>query len=106
MDRKAILKKELRSFISSVCTKFPDAKIIVFGSRARADFLQESDYDILVVSSKFAKMHFLKRMEELFLMWKVRADADLFGFTPDELEKRRGELGVVGTALKSGIVVS
>jgi len=31
---------------------FPDAQVMLFGSRARGDFKLDSDYDILVITSK------------------------------------------------------
>ncbi len=106
MDRKAVLNRELAGFSKKAKRRFADARVILFGSRARGDSLLESDYDILVISSKFEGMHFLRRMEALFPLWGGKLRADIFGFTPQEISRRRNELGIVGTALREGIEVA
>ena len=105
MGRKTILKKELSSFLSALLIKLPDAKVIVFGSRAKNEHLLESDYDLLVISKKFSAMSFMDRMIYLLSFWKIRKDADIFGLTPNEAKERSKELGVIGTALREGVLL-
>lgn len=57
--------KLLMRFVKKVRKKLPDAKIILFGSRAGKDFLEDSDYDIMVVSSFFENSWFPQRGSEL-----------------------------------------
>lgn len=35
--------------------RYPDAKIVFFGSRVRGDYLRDSDYDIIVVFPRLLK---------------------------------------------------
>lgn len=48
-SKKEILLTEIKSAIASVD---PDAKVILFGSRARGDSKEGSDWDLLVLSNK------------------------------------------------------
>ena len=103
MDRKTVLKRELAGFTKAVRSRYSGARFLVFGSRAGEDYLHSSDYDILVISPGFGKTSFLKRASVLLGYWERPESADLFGFTPKELESRRNEHGIVGTALRTGV---
>ena len=48
MSNKTILK----TIKSTVRSFLPDAKVLLFGSRARGDFNTNSDFDVLVITSK------------------------------------------------------
>jgi len=41
--------------------RIPDARVILFGSRARGEAPKHSDVDLIVVSSVFKGMHFTDR---------------------------------------------
>jgi len=86
----------------------PDARIIIFGSRARGDALKESDIDLIVVSKRFEGMHFADRATHILkILWREGAlppvDVDLLCYTPEEFEERRREISVVSEALKYGV---
>jgi predicted nucleotidyltransferase len=40
---------ELKSLVDYIATKYSPEKIILFGSRARGDHKEDSDYDILII---------------------------------------------------------
>ena len=44
--------KLLREYVEKISRKYPKSTIILFGSRARGDYLPYSDYDIAVVLQK------------------------------------------------------
>ena len=47
MSNKIILK----TIKTTVKSFLPDAKVLLFGSRARGDFNTDSDFDVLVITS-------------------------------------------------------
>jgi predicted nucleotidyltransferase len=88
--------------------RYPDAKIILFGSRVRGDYLRDSDYDVIVVSSSFKGKHFTERSSEVLkLLWRagLRGDFEVLCYTPEEFEKKSRNLGIVREALKEGLVL-
>ncbi|MBP1911271.1 nucleotidyltransferase domain-containing protein [Thermococcus stetteri] len=88
--------------------RYPDARIILFGSRVRGDCLKDSDYDIIVVSSSFKGKNFTERSSEVLkLLWKagLRHDFEILCYTPEEFEMKSKSLGIVREALKEGIVL-
>lgn len=88
--------------------RYPDAKVIFFGSRVRGDYLKDSDYDIIVVSRAFKGEHFTKRSSEVLrALWKagIVGDFEILCYTPDEFERKKKSLGIVREALREGIVI-
>ncbi len=95
--------------IASVLRRYiPDAKIILFGSRARGDELKSSDIDLIVVSRIFEGMHFTDRASYVLrILWNnnvlPRVGVDVLCYTPNELEKKKNEISIVREALRYGI---
>jgi len=92
----------LRNAILAIRRWDPNSKIILFGSRARGDHLKDSDYDLIVVSSKFEGVSFTKRM--VMLTKKIyeqgaRGSFELLCYTPEEFKRKKKELGTVSSAL-------
>jgi predicted nucleotidyltransferase len=78
-------------------------KVILFGSRARGDWLKESDYDFVVVSPQFADVHFIRRAVPLYDYWKGHPGVELLCYTPEEFERKREQIGIVAEAVREGI---
>jgi predicted nucleotidyltransferase len=83
-------------------------RIILFGSRAREDFSERSDYDILVVLRKNItideKMKLLVRLRNDLAHKGI--DADIILKSIDEAEYYRDKIGsVVRTALNEGVAI-
>jgi hypothetical protein len=95
----------IRTFASRVRKKFDTQKIILFGSRARGDWLKTSDYDFIIVSNDFQGVHFLERQVKVLLETKAYFAADMLCYTVEEFERKRKQAGIVSQALKEGIVV-
>jgi len=55
----------LREFVSRVSSEYPGSTIVLFGSRARGDYMPYSDYDVAVV--------FRKVTDERELMLRIRS---------------------------------
>jgi predicted nucleotidyltransferase len=77
--------------------------VILFGSRARGDWLHESDYDFVVVSPRFEGMNFLERPVELYKFWHQWPGVELLCYTPEEFERKREQIGIVAEAVREGI---
>ena len=69
--------------------------IILFGSRARGDYLNDSDYDFLIISDNFKEMDFFDRIRLIENMWNENESfgvLEVFPYTKKEflelLEKK------------------
>jgi hypothetical protein len=78
-------------------------RIILFGSRARGDWLKESDYDFIVVSQRFDGVPWPYRPAELYLLWHGSPGVELLCYTPDEFQRKSSEISIVAEALKEGV---
>jgi predicted nucleotidyltransferase len=92
----------LRRLVSLLMAYQPE-KILLFGSHARGQADEFSDYDILVI--KRTESSFLERLQEMvpFLVAFDRP-AEILVYTPDEYE-RMGESGLGWIARSEGIVL-
>lgn len=79
-------------------------KAILFGSRARGDWMEHSDWDLVIVSPDFQGVHFSRRAS-LMLEHVPLHPAEYFCYTPDEFERGREEIGVLRQALEEGAEV-
>jgi len=84
-------------------------KIILFGSRARGNYREDSDYDILIVTKEK-----LDREKEKEFKIKIRIKSvkeldvglDIFVFDKEEFEKFRDVKGcLIGIASAEGIII-
>ncbi|NYZ77633.1 nucleotidyltransferase domain-containing protein [Candidatus Micrarchaeota archaeon] len=97
--------KKIRKFLTSLERNFSPIKVILFGSRARNDWLLESDYDFILVSEKFSGTDFLLRAGAVFKKCGVRFAADVLCYTPEEFKTKSREIGVVREAVRTGKVL-
>ena len=97
--------------IANVLRKhLPDAKIVLFGSRARGDELRDSDIDLIVVSQAFEGMSFTDRASYILrILWNQnalpRVDIDILCYTPREFKKKKNEISIVKEALRYGVTL-
>lgn len=95
--------QEIDWLLKKIKKKYPDAKILLFGSRARGDHLNSSDYDVLVLSGAFESVPFRKRLEEVYDLMDRPANIEIICLTHNEFSKRKNELSIIGTIAKEGI---
>jgi len=98
-------KKEdgyLKKFVKAVEQRFKPDKIILFGSRARGDFLEDSDYDILIVADYFSKMLYPQRVTEALEELKDPLDVELICLTPEEFSKKSKQITIIAEAVREG----
>ncbi|MBI4167744.1 MAG: nucleotidyltransferase domain-containing protein [Candidatus Aenigmarchaeota archaeon] len=79
--------------------------MLLFGSRARGDYLEESDYDFLIVSEKFRDYDWHERMVQVIKLTEGKFSVDAICLTLEEFEKRKKEIGIVQEAVKEGVVL-
>jgi len=83
-------------------------KIILFGSRARGDFSEGSDHDVLIIVKKTLPVKEKMRLFTLFRrdLAKRGIDADIIIKSTDEVEYYKNKIGnVVRTAMMEGVAL-
>lgn len=103
MGRKRV--NEINDFIMKVKNKFHPDLILLFGSRARGEYLKQSDYDLIIVSKDFKGVNFLERIYMLLELWEYNFDVDILPYTPNEFQKKKNQIGIVNQAVKEGIIL-
>lgn len=110
MDRDAITIATdwaaLRRFAAALRDRAGAQHVLLFGSRARGDAREDSDYDLIVVSPRFAVIPRVERSLGLRELWRsVGGDGamDLICLTPDEFEAARRRISLVAQVLPEAI---
>lgn len=84
-------------------------RVVVFGSRARDDYREESDVDVLLVSEDFEGVRNYRRSKLFFRYWDYEnlPDPEFVCLTPEEFESgREAEAHIVRTAVEEGVAVA
>ncbi|MDK2373024.1 MAG: nucleotidyltransferase domain-containing protein [Candidatus Korarchaeota archaeon] len=98
--------QEINEIIRAIREWDPEARIILFGSRARGEHLKYSDYDLIVVSKRFEGIPFIRRSALLLKHLYRRGivmPLELLCYTTEEFERKKEELGVVREAVSYGV---
>jgi uncharacterized protein len=87
----------------------PDARILLFGSQARGDFDEQSDFDLLIITpEKFdfdTKLEFRSMIHEN-LVKSIHKPFDLLMHSEDEVQKSKNLPGhIIKYALAEGILI-
>lgn len=90
-------------FAEALKRNFGAEKVILFGSRARGDWLHESDYDFVVVSRHFEGLPFVRRPVPLYEHWHQWPGVELLCYTPEEFERKSRQISIVREAVREGI---
>ncbi len=78
---------------------------ILFGSRARGDYLISSDVDLIVISDNFADISFPRRMVFLHEHWDLPYYLEGLPYTEEEFTRLKRTSSVVQDAMRYGIEV-
>ena len=92
-----------KKYVQEVRKWYPDAKVYLFGSRARDDHWVTSDFDFLVVSKQFGGQSPSERTGALLKLWSYHRDADIICLTPEEFERQKKRSTLLKLALKDGM---
>jgi hypothetical protein len=92
----------LREFVARLRRDFRLERVLLFGSRARDDWLHESDYDLIVVSPDFAEVPFLERFPLVQRSWPGGPHAEIIPYAPEEFAAKSNEICIVQEAIREG----
>lgn len=98
--------KVIAEFVSNLKKVIKLEKVILFGSRAKDDYLVDSDYDFIIVSPDFSKMHFLERMSFVYDYWPSDLALEALCYTPEEFNRKKEQLTIVKVAVDEGIEIA
>lgn len=103
MDKKTsgLVKK----FAKKVKKNYPNSKIILFGSRARGDSFEKSDFDFVIIDKSFEGVPFFERISLFYDFWDAPYDLEVFCYTPEEFSRMILRRGTIQTANKEGIIL-
>lgn len=79
---------------------------ILFGSRARGDYLTTSDVDLIVISEGFQGVSFPRRMVFLHENWSLPFFLEGLPYTEEEFAAIKGTSSVIRDAMTYGIEIS
>jgi predicted nucleotidyltransferase len=104
------MKEKIKKIINKVLEEkgIKIEKIILFGSRARGDFKENSDWDLLIIVEE--KLSRDERLEILHLIRRKLADefipSDVIIKSREEVEERQKVIGsVIKSAMEEGILL-
>lgn len=95
----------LSQYLKKVNKKFKIEKAILFGSRARDDWLLNSDVDLILISEDFENIPFRKRMSEVIGYWDEYVDLEVICYTPEEFNKLSKMITIAKEAKEKGIII-
>ena len=104
MERKTH-QQVIAKFAKKLRKDFKDAKIIFFGSRAKGSELQNSDYDLVIVSKNFEGINFYDRTARVYDYWVEAQSLEAICYTPKEFLQKSSQIGIVEQANKTGIKI-
>lgn len=87
---KSALKSQIEmikraiEFVNDVSKEIRVEEVYVVGSRARGDYLDTSDIDLVIISRDFEGLNYKQRIDKLSKF--SRAKIEFFTFTPSEWE--------------------
>ena len=104
MGRKTHLD-HLKEFKDELNRDIPITKMILFGSRAKKKASRWSDFDLVVVSSKFRNKKPRYRGIGFHHYWNLDYPVDFLCYTPEEFEHKKKLIGIVKQAVEEGIEI-
>ena len=90
-------------FASRIRKVYSPERIILFGSRARGDNFNTSDFDFIIVSDQFRGTPFPERPSPMYDFWDEAVDLEAICYTPEEFARKQRQHGIVRTAAREGI---
>ena len=105
MGEKEYLIKSLKTFLGKLNKDIKIQKVILFGSRARGNFNEDSDIDLIIVSDDFQDMNFFERVKKMYDYWEIDYPVDFICYTSGEFDKLKKRVSIVTQAIKEGIEI-
>src|SRR5947209_8791447 len=105
-----MLYQETHSTIKSIVhSLIPDARVVLFGSRANGDFHEQSDYDILIITKQTMpprqKSEWIGKIHKK-LVYGLHAACDVLLNSEEEVVRKKNLPGhIVSWATREGIEI-
>ena len=99
------ITKEIIESIKKFKKEIGAEKIVIFGSYATGKAGENSDIDLILVSSRFRGKDFHSRFQGLWLKWRMDMPVDFIPYTPEEFERLGKRPTIVKHALEEGVEV-
>ena len=99
------MDEQVTQFVADVKLAFKDAKILLFGSRAKGNARPDSDYDFIIISKRFAKIPFVNRAYSVWVKSDAIIAADLLCYAPNEVNRIAKQSVVLRDALKYAVPI-
>jgi predicted nucleotidyltransferase len=96
----------LTSFARELQRRYGAERVLLFGSQARGNAQDDSDFDFIIVSPRFAGLPSRERgrgLNELFYEVGGYAPLDLICLTPNEFDQARQMITLVAAVLPEAI---
>ncbi len=106
MDKKTVEKVKDSLYETAEEEDLEHENLYVFGSRAREDYKEDSDVDLLIVSKDFRGVDWNKRPRSLYLNWDYDTlpEPEFICLTPEEFEENKDRKShIVNTAVDEGV---
>jgi len=104
-NRKNEVINLLKRFKKKISKHISVNEMILFGSRAMGNEREDSDIDLIIVSPDFEGEKSFKRSPQFYYLWDSKYDVDIFCLTPEEIQVKRKEIGIIQEAVKEGIKI-
>ena len=103
MGEKRTINGVVARFKERLTQKYQVHALILFGSRARGEGDEWSDYDFIIVSPDFRGVPFLQRRRGMVAIRERGVSFDFLCYTPDEYQAKVQQVGIIREALETGI---
>ena len=101
MDR--LIEKFRREALPKLIKEFKPEKVLLFGSRVTGDARRESDIDLIVISSSFKNIPFIKRMPLVLKKVTFPTHVDYICYTREEYENIKDASSVIMDAREQSV---
>lgn len=96
----------LKQIVGRLIDAFHPERIYLFGSHARGDAGQDSDYDLMVVVSHADEPEYRLSQRAHSLLWDLGRAADILVWTAERFDRKvHLRASLPGTIVREGVVV-
>lgn len=99
------IKKSVLKFIWSI-RDFKIKEVVIFGSRIKGDYLENSDLDLILISDDFEGLSFTDRITNIYRYydnWTADFPLEILCYTQEEFNRKKKLPGIVRDASRNGL---
>ena len=100
------IKRFQAEAVPKITEEFSPEKIVIFGSRVRGTAKKDSDIDVIIVSSYFDGIPFIRRMPLVLKKVPFPKHVDYICYTHEEYDRIKNESSVIMDALENSLEVT